>query len=323
MARQSSLFVPSVPQRATPVSRRVVVPLVRDGAVHELLGARRGQLLPAERGLELPEAHAEGLLLRDVPVDVGVLDETVGLRGRGVGPVELDFELELGLVEPALELELRPADPEAALRVARVLGACELHVVVRQLVGEPRLDAVRHLHVEVVAEGEARLAVAPDDRLHGLLRPVHLLGEAVLEEVELERRLAVADDRLAVRADADLRDRAAGLARLLEPLGLGRAVEDVDAPVLCDLLEVEAAAGGDDGGVLRQRAAGGRRQGGHGQKAAAECLETHRRSSLENVLFMLRPAVVSVPAIRAEVGRNRSEPGVRLSRGRDGDMTGV
>ena len=65
------------------------------------------------------------------------------------------------------------------------------------------------------------------------------LRNAVLEEKELKRPLAVADHRLAVRPDAGSREAAAHLARLLESVGLFRDVEDVDAFVLADLLVVE------------------------------------------------------------------------------------
>ena len=163
--------------------------------------------------------------------------------------LSLELVLERRLVEPALELELRAPDAEAALAVARPPGARQRDRVVGHLVGEARLDAVRHLHVEVVAERDARLAVAPLDALDGRPGPLHRSGDAVLEEEQLERRLVVGVHGLAVRPHADASEADAGLAGLLEGIRRLGFVEDEVAVVLLELPVVQALDRGLGPGV--------------------------------------------------------------------------
>src|SRR5215510_6847164 len=75
----------------------------------------------------------------------------------------------------------------------------------------------------------------------------------MLEEKELEGALVVADDRLTVRPRARLGDAHTHLAGLLESLGVGRDVEDVNAAVLGDFLVIEPLCSGRYGKCQQHR----------------------------------------------------------------------
>ncbi len=212
-------------------------------AVHELLVAGRRHFLRAARRLELADVKAEqSLALREIDVERRVLEKRAGVGIDGVvadeiGPVQLCLVGEPRLDHPAFELGLDTANPERSAILAAQQCHGEREVVARRFFREPHLHAGGHFQIGAVGR-DARLAVAPDHRLDGLDRVRHRLGDAVLEEVQLKGPLVVADDGLAVRAGAGLRDADAHLARLLEPLGIGRHVEDVDPAVFRDLLVI-------------------------------------------------------------------------------------
>ena len=77
----------------------------------------------------------------------------------------------------------------------------------------------------------------------------------MLEEVELQGALVVADDGFAVRSDARLGDADAHLAGLLEALCVGGDVEHVNAAVLDDFLVIHPLGPGDGANQDAQRCA--------------------------------------------------------------------
>ncbi len=96
----------------------------------------------------------------------------------------------------------------------------------------------------------------------------------MLEEEQLHRGLVVGEHGLAVRADADLGDADAGLARLLEALGRRGVVEDEVAVVLLELLVVQArdgVGGVRDLGLDGVHADEGQERKGDEQGSSPEC----------------------------------------------------